>query len=255
MLKDGELERLVSGSISRMSSLGWGAPLEASVEANPGTFNHKSASSLVKSGITRFSIGVQSLVDSELKSIGRIHSAEDAELAFAAARCAKPRSVSVDIIVGLPGQNADSLIETLKGIAALGPEHVSCYGLSLEDSTPLKAQVEAGLIQVPDDDTVADLLDISREWLEGMGLLRYEVSNFAKPGFELLHNLAYWSDMPYLGIGVAAHSYDPEKLVRSWNIKDPDDYIRLADGGAYPARRALRPSTGRRRCLMRSSCR
>ncbi len=228
-----ELERLVSGTIGIMAGLGWGSPLEATVEANPGTISHRSAARIIASGADRFSLGVQSMVDAELKAVGRAHSAEDAERAFDAARYAGAKSVSIDIIAGLPGQDADSLLRTLEAVAVLSPDHVSCYGLTLEEGTPLFDSHAAGSIEIPDDDAVADLLDMAAAWFKGMGLHRYEISNFARPGHESLHNLIYWSDMPYIGVGAAAHSYDPDAFVRSWNVKGVEEYEGLvADTGA-----------------------
>ena len=237
----GELERLISGIIGIMAGLGWGRPLEATVEANPGTISHRSAVRIVASGADRFSLGVQSMVDEELKAVGRMHSAEDAERAFDAMRYAGAKSVSVDIIAGLPGQNADSLLRTLEAVASLSPDHVSCYGLTLEEGTPLFDSHAAGTIAIPDDDAAADLLDMAVAWFKGMGLHRYEISNYAKPGHESLHNLIYWSDMPYIGLGAAAHSYDPDARVRSWNVKGVEDYKGLiaACGAAEESREAI----------------
>jgi oxygen-independent coproporphyrinogen-3 oxidase len=234
MLKDGQLERLVMGVIDQMRLRGWEAPLEASIEANPGTFSAKSAKRLVKAGVTRFSIGIQSLCDDELKAIGRIHSAEDAELAIVASRYSGTLSTSLDIMVGLPGQSTESLMMTLEGVLALKPDHVSVYGLTVEEGTPLHSAIGSGLISVPDDDAVADMLDMAAEWLNGMGLERYEISNYAKPGHECIHNMIYWSDMPYIGIGAAAHSYDPDMLVRSWNVKGVEEYISRCSKGLSP---------------------
>lgn len=236
-----ELERLVSGAIGIMEGFGWGGPLEATVEANPGTISHRSAARIVASGADRFSLGVQSMVDEELKAVGRMHSAEDAERAFDAMRYAGAKSVSVDIIAGLPGQDADSFLRTLEAIAGLSPDHVSCYGLTLEEGTPLFDACAAGSIAIPNDDAAADLLDIAAAWLKGMGLHRYEISNYAKPGHESLHNLIYWSDMPYIGVGAAAHSYDPDACLRSWNVKGVDEYEGLvaSSGTAQEASEAI----------------
>lgn len=222
-----ELERLVEGAIGIMGGLGWGKPLEATVEANPGTISHRSAARIVAAGADRFSLGVQSMVDSELKAVGRMHSAEDAERAFDAMRYAGAKSLSIDIIAGLPGQDSSSFARTLEAVAALSPDHVSCYGLTLEEGTPLFTSHAEGSIEVPDDDAAADLLDMAATWLKGMGLYRYEISNFARPGHESLHNLIYWSDMPYIGVGTAAHSYDPDAMVRSWNVKGVEEYVGL----------------------------
>jgi len=231
VLDKAALAELVSGAIVAMKAKGWTDPIEASVEANPGTFSHKGAVDLVKAGITRFSIGVQSLIDSELKAIGRIHSSEDAERAVQAARASGARSVSVDLMTGLPGQSLSSLSATLEGLAALKPDHVSCYALTLEEGTPLKKAVDIGETLIPDDDVSADMMELASGALEAMGLMRYEISNYARPGHESLHNLGYWSDMPYLGLGAAAHSYSPAELVRSWNVSDPVEYVGRIDLG------------------------
>lgn len=225
------LSRLVLGSVSIMREKGWSEPVEASVEANPGTFDAYGASMLVDSGVTRFSIGVQTLIDSELEAIGRIHTAAEAKAAIRAARSAGARSVSMDLMTGLPGQDVVSLARTLDEVSSLEPDHVSCYALTLEEGTPLMKSVQDGKVQLPDEELCADLMEEAQRALEGMGLLRYEISNYARKGHECLHNLGYWSDMPYIGIGTAAHSYDPASSIRSWNTTDPDRYSDLIARG------------------------
>lgn len=180
-------------------------PVEFTCEANPESFTLDLAQALRAAGVTRISLGVQSLNASELKAIGRIHSAEQAMLAVAQAKAAG-FSTSCDVMCGLPGQTLDTFAETLRSLVALNPDHVSVYPLQLEEGTPLARMEEAGEMEVPDEDFQAQCMDLAAEVLEEAGYERYEVASYAKPGHRCRHNIAYWTGKPYLGLGRSAAS-------------------------------------------------
>ena len=180
-------------------------PVEFTCEANPESFTLDLAQALRAAGVTRISLGVQSLNASELKAIGRIHSAEQAMLAVAQAKAAG-FSTSCDVMCGLPGQTLDTFAETLRSLVTLNPDHVSVYPLQLEEGTPLARMEEAGEMEVPDEDFQAQCMDLAAEVLEAAGYERYEVASYAKPGHRCRHNIAYWTGKPYLGLGRSAAS-------------------------------------------------
>ena len=180
-------------------------PVEFTCEANPESFTLDLAQALRAAGVTRISLGVQSLNASELKAIGRIHSAEQAMLAVAQAK-AEGFSTSCDVMCGLPGQTLDTFAETLRSLVTLNPDHVSVYPLQLEEGTPLARMEEAGEMEVPDEDFQAQCMDLAAEVLEEAGYERYEVASYAKPGHRCRHNIAYWTGKPYLGLGRSAAS-------------------------------------------------
>ena len=180
-------------------------PVEFTCEANPESFTLDLAQALRAAGVTRISLGVQSLNASELKVIGRVHSAEQAMLAIAQAKAAG-FSTSCDVMCGLPGQTLDTFAETLRSLVTLNPDHVSVYPLQLEDGTPLARMEEAGDVEVPDEDFQAQCMDLAAEVLKEAGYERYEVASYAKPGHRCRHNIAYWTGKPYLGLGRSAAS-------------------------------------------------
>lgn len=180
-------------------------PVEFTCEANPESFTLDLAQALRAAGVTRISLGVQSLNASELKAIGRIHSAEQAMLAIAQAKAAG-FSTSCDVMCGLPGQTLDTFAETLRSLVTLNPDHVSVYPLQLEEGTPLARMEETGEMEVPDEDFQAQCMDLAAEVLEEAGYERYEVASYAKPGHRCRHNIAYWTGKPYLGLGRSAAS-------------------------------------------------
>jgi putative oxygen-independent coproporphyrinogen III oxidase len=207
---------------------------EVTAEANPDTVDESSLSALRSGGITRLSLGVQSFDPSALAALERVHPPESARRAYAAARAAGFDSVSLDLIYGALGEDEASWRRTLGEAVALGPDHLSCYALTVEPSTPLGRKVALGLTPPPDPDLQADLYDIACETLAGAGYRHYEVSNWARPGHESGHNLGYWERRPYLGLGAGAHSYRGGR--RWWNVRPPGRYIELLGRG--------RPATG-----------
>lgn len=179
---------------------------EISIEANPGTIDESYLYGIRQIGVNRLSLGVQSLRDDELKLLGRIHTAAQAEEALSLARKSGFDNVNLDFIYGLPGQSLEDWRETLDKVMTLAPEHLSLYALTLEPGTPMWRDVEDGRLPAIDPDLAADQYELAEDMLAAGGYRHYEISNWAKPGRECRHNLAYWRNEPYLGIGVAAHS-------------------------------------------------
>lgn len=195
---------------------------EITLEANPDSAGDwKELRRLRRAGFNRLSLGVQSTDDALLRRIGRIHTYEQVQQAVTAARKAKFTNLSLDLIYGLPGQTMEDWQRTLADAVALGPEHLSCYGLKLEEGTPLWQQRQT--LTLPDDDAQADMYLYTVAALGEMGYEQYEISNFAKPGKESRHNLKYWRMEEYAGFGPGAHS--DFGGVRYGYVRDIDSYI------------------------------
>ena len=178
---------------------------EITLECNPDSAGDaRMLKKLRRAGFNRLSLGVQAMDDAMLSAVGRIHTVQQVRDAVAAARQAGFANLSLDLIYGLPGQTMTQWQETLSAAAALAPEHLSCYGLKLEEGTPLWAKKDALIL--PDDDAQADMYLYAVEYLEKAGYAQYEISNFARPGYESRHNLRYWRLQEYAGFGPGAHS-------------------------------------------------
>ncbi|MGI5936483.1 MAG: radical SAM family heme chaperone HemW [Oscillospiraceae bacterium] len=178
---------------------------EVTVEVNPDSVSLHDLKLLRKEGVNRLSIGVQSANDDILKLIGRRHNFKQAEKAVSNARKAGFDNISIDLIYGLPSQTKSDWADTLSKALALKPEHISCYGLKLEDGAPMKERYE-GSPFLPSDDEQADMYLYTVETLERYGYAQYEISNFCLPGYESRHNLKYWNLEDYMGFGPGAHS-------------------------------------------------
>ncbi len=202
---------------------------EVTVECNPDSVDVKSLKILRKAGVNRLSMGMQSANACELERIHRIHTPQQVNEAATAARKAGFTNLSLDLIYGLPGQTMDSWKATVEHALSLIPQHLSCYGLKVEEGTPLAARVAQGEI-LPDDDQQADLYLWTVGRLERAGYPQYEISNFAKPGFASRHNLRYWLTQPYIGFGPGAHSDFGGR--RYSFVQDLDAYIQgVLQGG------------------------
>ena len=206
-----------------------GLPQECTVEANPGTVDEHFLTQLRAAGATRLSLGVQSFDDRLLRAIGRIHTAEEAERAFHAARAAGFTNISLDLMYGLPTQTLDDLKTSVNAALALAPEPISVYGLIVEEGTPFAAAKAQGRLALPSEDAAEEMYDYLMEELPTRGYARYEISNFARRGYESRHNLGYWRNVPYLGVGAAAHGYVDG--VRWGNEPDTEKYIRAIQTG------------------------
>lgn len=198
------------------------ADAEITLEANPDSAGDvKALKALRKAGINRLSLGAQAMDDDMLRAIGRIHTAAQVQEAVSAARAAGFQNISMDLIYGLPGQTMAHWQRTLADAIALGTEHVSAYGLKVEEGTPLWQR--RGSAELPDDEAQADMYLWAVEALGAAGYGQYEISNFARPGYESRHNLRYWRMAPYAGFGPGAHSDFGN--VRFAYEKDLDGYI------------------------------
>ena len=202
---------------------------EITVECNPDSVDLRELKILRKAGVNRISLGMQSADAGELQRIHRIHTPRQTDQAAEWVRKLKFPSLSLDLIYGLPGQTMDSWRATVEHALSLLPQHLSCYGLKVEEGTPLARRVEEGEV-LPDDDQQADLYLWTVGRLERAGLPQYEISNFAKPGYESRHNLRYWLTQPYIGFGPGAHSDFGGR--RYSFVRDLEGYIRgVLEGG------------------------
>lgn len=204
---------------------------EITVEANPGTVNMEKLIGLRHVGVNRLSIGIQSFQKPHLETLGRIHSFRDASDAVHMAREAGFDNIGADLIFGVPGQTPEEWRCSLEAVAALGVEHISAYGLQVEKGTPLERKIASGEISPCDEDTEADMFADTINILKDKGYIHYEISNFALPGRACRHNLGYWRNQPYLGLGPAAHSY--LRGGRFENDTRIDRYATNINRGAY----------------------
>ncbi len=214
---------------------------ECSMECNPGTATPQNLRAYRMAGINRLSIGLQTSHDSLLAAIGRIHTYLQFKDTLRAARDAGFDNISIDVMHGLPGQTQRAYLETLKDVCDENVQHISSYALTLAENTPLCVRVQEGKEKLPDADTVADIQDAGIEYLESRGYHRYEISNFAQSGCECRHNLNYWHNGEYLGLGVAAHSaVRLHEWTRYANVDTIKEYARLVRRGKRPVREIIR---------------
>ncbi len=200
---------------------------ESTFEANPESLTPGKIACLRRAGFNRLSLGLQSFHDDELKRLGRVHDAQTFRRAYAAAREGGFENINVDLISGLPGQSLEQFADSLEQLLALQPEHLSVYGLQIEEGTPF---FEQGI--VCDQLLMRRMLEHTHRRLTGAGYHHYEISNFARPGKEALHNTHYWHNGEYLGLGSAAASYLGG--VRRQNTPDVHEYIRRLQAGQDP---------------------
>jgi|SRR5579872_203109 len=201
---------------------------EATIEAAPGTLAVEKVAGWRHAGINRVSLGVQSFVRSELARTGRKHTAEIVAEEVALLRAAGIESINIDLIAGLPGQTRASWDESLDWLERIGAPHASVYMLEVDDDSRLGHEIllggkRYGASDVPSDDHIAEFYEIAVERMAAMGLARYEISNFARPGFESRHNLKYWRREQYLGFGADAHSFDGRW--RWQNVESTAEYV------------------------------
>ncbi|MCF6186477.1 MAG: radical SAM family heme chaperone HemW [Desulfobulbaceae bacterium] len=180
--------------------------LEISIEVNPATIAQEGLQLLRRGGFNRLSIGVQSLNDQELKRIGRAHSANEAMQTVRMARQAGFTNISLDLMYGLPGQDEQSWQKNLNRALALEPDHLSLYELTIEENTPFGRRLNRNDLQLPDEEKVLAMMETTRRLTSGVGLSRYEISNYSRPGFQCRHNINYWQNGHYVGLGPGAVS-------------------------------------------------
>lgn len=196
---------------------------EITLEANPGTLTADQLAGLRAVGINRLSLGSQSFDAQLLKTLGRIHTPAEITQALSYARAAGFASINLDFMFGLPGQSMRQWQETLEQALDLRPEHLSLYSLIIEEGTPFFDWTREGHIIPGDEDLCADMYEYADEVLQAAGYVNYEISNWALPGHQSRHNLTYWRNLPYLGMGTGAHSFFAGK--RFSNERDPQQYI------------------------------
>ncbi len=202
---------------------------EISMESNPSDLTSQYMKAVKSVGINRLSIGMQSANEDELTLFARRHDLQAVIRAVDAARHGGFDNLNLDLIYGIPDQTLSDWEKSLQVMLGLQPEHVSLYALGLEDGTPLKTWVENGKVPTPDDDLAADMYDMATDMLAGAGLNQYEISNWSKPGLECRHNLQYWRNLPYPGVGPGAHGY--ANGVRYSTILSPQRYIKAMNEG------------------------
>ncbi len=210
------------------------SPMENTIEINPGTVTKQKLEDYKKAGIKRISIGLQSTQDRLLKQIGRIHTYQEFLQTYKIAREVGFNNINVDLMIGLPNQNIQDIKETLQTIHELKPcvpEHISVYSLIVEEETPLYKMIQSKQLELPDEEQERRMYWYVKNFLELNGYKHYEISNFAKKGFEAKHNLDCWNQKEYVGFGAAAHSYIDNK--RFCNTSNLEKYIQNIEDGNY----------------------
>ena len=215
---------------------------EWTVEANPEGLTPGKLRLLRENGANRLSLGVQSLEPGPLRALGRIHRPERPLEVLEAAQRVGFANVSVDLMVGVPGETLEGILRAVDVFAALGVAHASIYTLQVEEGTPLHAKAARNAIQIPDEEEAGDRMAFAAARLKDYGFRHYEVSNFARPGFESRHNQGYWTRRPYLGLGPGAHSFDGTRRWR--NEEDVVRYYERVESGELP-REETQELTGR----------
>ena len=236
LLPAASVERVIEGAVGKWARV----PAEITLEANPSARETPDWVGLRVAGVNRISLGIQSFRDPELVALARGHSAAEGQAAFAAARAAGFANVSIDLIYDIPGQTMADWRAGLTEAMTLEPDHLSLYALQLAlapdewaaPPRPGALRWRERMVPRQDEATAADQYVLAEELLDGAGYRHYELSSWARPGFESRHNSAYWQRRPYTGIGAGAHSYDG--AARSWNSRDLDRYLASAEAGERP---------------------
>ena len=203
--------------------------VEVTIEVNPGTVNEEKLKTYKASGINRLSIGLQETHNEILKNIGRIHTYQDFLETYQTARKVGFDNINVDLMLALPGQSIENLSESVDRIIKLNPEHISVYSLIIEEGTPFYKKYMNNELKLPEDEIERKMYWLVKKRLEEAGYKHYEISNFAKPGYESKHNLACWNQEEYIGLGVSAHSYTNN--LRYSNIDNIPNYIQNLKSG------------------------
>jgi oxygen-independent coproporphyrinogen III oxidase len=224
-----ELAKLISDSLRLLP---FTEPLEISVESNPNTITPAKLAALRDAGVNRLSIGVQSFADPVLAAIGRSHTAAEAHTAIRLARQAGFDNINLDLIYGLPQQSPEIWSSSLMAALAHAPEHLALYELMIEEGTPFSELASRGDLVLPDEEAVLTMEQEAYQLLAAHGYQRYEISNFARPGFECRHNINYWQNGSYLGLGAGAVSCLAG--IRVKNIAEPTLYNHLVADGRQP---------------------
>ena len=210
---------------------------EITIEVNPGTVTQEKLQDYIDCGINRISIGLQTTNDELLKQIGRIHNYEQFLETYKLAKKVGFKNINVDLMLGLPNQRIIDLKESLENVLRLAPKHISVYSLIVEDGTPIANKIENGKLKLPDDELERNMYWYVKNTLELNGYKHYEISNFAKKGYESKHNMNCWNQMEYVGIGTAAHSY--RDITRYSNTEDIKEYIKNVQKGEFEKNRII----------------
>ncbi len=210
---------------------------EITIEVNPGTVTQEKLQDYIECGINRISIGLQTTNDELLKQIGRIHNYEQFLETYKLAKKVGFKNINVDLMLGLPNQRIIDLKESLENVLKLAPKHISVYSLIVEDGTPIANKIENGKLKLPDDELERNMYWYVKNTLELNGYKHYEISNFAKKGYESKHNMNCWNQMEYVGIGTGAHSY--RDITRYSNTEDIKEYIKNVQKGEFEKNRII----------------
>ena len=228
--------------------------VEFTSEANPGTLTPEWLGAAMSGGVNRISMGMQTSQPALLRTLGRIHTQEDVAASVGLARRMGIANLSLDLMFGLPGQTPGMWRETLHAALDMSPEHLSCYGLIPEDGTPLKRDLDAERLVLPDEEDERRMYDDTLSILAEHGYAQYEISNFARPGYECQHNIGYWTRVPYIGLGASAASFLQTAAggLRLTNPAAIREYIAMAEDGAWRRREriSLLPEDARFESLM-----
>lgn len=236
-LLDGEKIKRIMDSIRDSFFSGQGAAddgkgaddIEVTIESNPNSLTYEKLAAYRQAGINRLSMGAQSMNDRILDSLGRVHQSSDVGRAFEQARKAGFENINIDLMFGVPEQTLKDVLESVSSIIEMKPEHISLYGLQLEEDTIFYEEYKSGILDVPDEKEESRMYHAAADLLRQGGYDHYEISNWALSGYECRHNLKYWSMKDYLGAGPGAHSYI--KGSRSKNVDRLDDYLDLIESG------------------------
>lgn len=210
-----------------------GNPREVTIEVNPDDITPEFVNRLRSIGINRISMGIQTFDDSRLQFLHRRHTSSQAIDAVRIIKDAGIENISIDLIFGFPNQTLDEWESDVQTAVSLAPTHISAYSLMYEEGTTLYRMMSEGKITQIDDETSLAMYKYLMDALKAAGYEHYEISNFAKPGYRSIHNSSYWHNVPYLGIGASAHSYNIG--TRSWNIADIRQYIKAINNGMLPS--------------------
>jgi len=234
---------------------------ELSMESNPGTLTAAFLDTAVSAGVNRLSLGMQAYQPEILQFLGRFHSFEEVSRSVSMARAAGLNNLNLDLIFGIPGQTLSDWNETLDAALSLSPDHLSAYGLISEEGTPLQRRLDAGEAVLPDPDIEREMYDLAIRKLRAAGLEQYEISNFARKGFECRHNIGYWTQVPYLGLGLSAASMRIQEqtglgltCLRTTNPSDLAAYQEMIRSGIHSAaiRETISPEEARFETMMLS---
>lgn len=213
------------------------ADAEVTMECNPDDVDTSFAKILATLPVNRVSMGIQTFDDQRLRFLHRRHTASQAAEAVNHLREAGITNISIDLMFAFPEQTLEEFDDDITQALALGVEHISSYGLTIEDGTPLFEMQQRGKLNVVDEDLYVEMYEKLVERLQKAGYEHYEISNFALPGFRSRHNSSYWTETPYIGLGAAAHSYD--HVSRQWNVDDINAYIAAINAGVIPMEREM----------------